>query len=65
MHDSRGEEGSDKSFPWREQGEGALECRDIVCIGAFACVCARVLRVFTVEFCRKASEECVCACGYF
>lgn len=61
MHDSRGEEGSDKSFPWREQGEGALERGDIVCVGAcafaFASERARVLR--------RASEECVCACGYF
>lgn len=59
MHDSRGEEGSDKSFPWREQGEGALEHGDIVCVGAcaFASERARVLR--------RASEECVCACGYF
>lgn len=46
MHDSRGEEGSDKSFPWREQGEGALERGDIVCVGAcaFASERARVLR---------------------
>lgn len=61
MQGARGEEGSDKSFLWGEQGERVLECW--VLEHAYVCMCVCVHQ----KVLEKASEQCdcVCVCGYF